>query len=117
MEGCVFCKIVKGELPSKKVIENDEVVVLYDISPAAPVHVLVVPKKHIEKLSESKKKDVELLGKLQLTAVEAARKLGVEKAFRLITFNGEGAGQSVFHLHYHLQGGWRGRTPNFHNIK
>lgn len=117
MSDCIFCKIVSGEVPSKKVYEDENVFAFNDTNPTAPIHVLIVPKKHIEKLSEVKTTDKALLGEVQIIAVNIAKKLGIKKAFRLITFNGEGAGQTVFHLHYHLQGGWKGEAPTPHNIK
>lgn len=106
MEDCIFCKIVSGQLPSKKEYEDDEILAFDDIKPSAPVHVIIIPKKHIRNLYEAKENDRLLLGKIQLTAVALAEKLGIGKAFRVSTLSGGGAGQEVFHLHYHLQGGW-----------
>ncbi len=108
---CVFCKIVAGKIPSTKVYEDEDVLAFNDINPLAPIHVLVVPKKHIDKLVSAQKEDVMLLGKIQLAAAEVAGKLGIEKAFRVLNANGAGAGQSVFHLHYHVRGGWKGGAP------
>lgn len=106
VEDCIFCKIIKGEVPSDKVWEDDDLLAFKDIKPSAPVHILIVPKKHIENVSSTTKKDLALLGKIQLTAVEIARKLNIADAFRVSTLNGKKAGQTVFHLHYHLMGGW-----------
>lgn len=111
MDDCVFCKIVKGEVPSKKVYEDDHILAFYDIHPLAPVHVLVIPKKHITKLSEAREEDESLLGKLQLTAAKIARDLKIDGAFRISLCNGKRAGQSVLHIHYHLRGGWEGEAP------
>ena len=110
-DDCVFCKVISGGIPSKKVYEDKEILAFYDINPLAQVHVLIIPKKHIAKLSEAKKEDAALLGKVQLAAAEIARKLKIDRAFRVSLCNGEGAGQSVFHLHYHLRGGWKGVAP------
>jgi histidine triad (HIT) family protein len=107
MQDCVFCKIIKGELPSKIEYEDDDLIVFQNIKPIAPVHVLIVPKKHIKNLSDISKEDGEVLGKILLTAKEMSVKLGIPDAFRVAVANGENAGQSVFHLHFHLTGGWR----------
>jgi histidine triad (HIT) family protein len=111
MDDCVFCKIVKGGIPSKKVYEDGDVLAFYDIHPIAPVHVLVIPKKHIAKLSEAQEEDENLLGKLQLVAAKTAKDLKIDDAFRVSLSNGKGAGQEVFHIHYHLRGGWEGEAP------
>jgi histidine triad (HIT) family protein len=111
MEDCIFCKIIRGEAPSEKVWEDEEILAFKDIKPSAPVHILIVPKKHIQNLSDTSSEDQALLGKIQLTAVEIAEKLGIKDAFRVSTLNGKNAGQVVFHLHYHLMGGWS-EKPN-----
>lgn len=105
MIDCLFCKIIRGEIPAQLVFEDEKSVVFNDINPQAPTHVLVVPKKHIASLSSSLDGDAPLLGHLQQTARQAAILLGVSDSFRLVTNNGRGAGQSVDHLHYHLLGG------------
>lgn len=107
MEDCIFCKIIAKELPSKIEYEDDDLIVFQNIKPLAPVHVLIVPKKHIINLSEVEKLDQELLGKLLLTAKEMAVKLGIIDSFRVAVANGKMAAQSVFHLHLHLTGGWK----------
>jgi histidine triad (HIT) family protein len=104
---CIFCKIVKGEIPSKKEYEDYDLVVFHDIHPLAPVHVLIVPRKHIPRLSETADSDRELLGKILIVAKTVASKLGISDAFRVTVANGEGAGQSVPHMHFHLTGGWK----------
>ncbi len=106
MEDCIFCKIVAGEIAANFVYQDDDFVAFKDIKPSAPVHVLVLPKKHIESLLFAAKEDQEMLGRLQLLAIKIARDLGIADGFRLSTNNGKTAGQVVFHLHYHLQGGW-----------
>jgi histidine triad (HIT) family protein len=103
---CIFCKIVKGELPSSKVYENDKVVAFHDIHPAAPKHVLVIPKKHIASMNEAAEEDRELLGELFLAAKHVARELGIaESGYRLINNCGPDGGQVVYHLHLHVLGG------------
>ena len=111
MEDCIFCKIVKKEIPGEVEIETETVLAFRDINPKAPVHILIIPKKHIENLANAAKEDLEILGSCQLVAKEIAEKNGTEKAFRLLTASGAGAGQTVSHLHYHLVGGWKDRIP------
>ncbi len=111
MNDCIFCKIVRGEIPSKKIYENSEILVFEDIYPKAPVHVLAIPKKHIASLSGVSLKDKNLLGGLQLKLAEIIKEKGIEDNFRVITFGGKKAGQTVFHLHYHLRGGWKTKAP------
>jgi histidine triad (HIT) family protein len=106
MEDCVFCKIVKGELPSTKVYEDDGVIAFNDTNPSMPIHILIVPKKHIENLSKARNEDLEILGKLQLVASKIAQDKGFYD-YKLVTNNGTKAGQVVFHLHYHLLGGFK----------
>ena len=103
---CIFCKIVKGELPSKKVFENDSVVAFHDIQPLAPKHVLVIPKKHIASMNEAKEEDRELLGELLLAAKKVAAELGIaESGYRLVNNIGSDGGQVVYHIHIHVLGG------------
>ena len=103
MSECIFCKIVDGEIPSNLVYENDDVIAFHDLSPQAPTHILVIPRKHISTLLDSAVGDTELLGKLQAAAIEIARQQGLDQdGFRLVTNCLEGAGQSVFHLPVHL---------------
>ena len=108
MNSCVFCRIVAGELPTQKGWEDEEIVAFKDVNPSAPVHVLVVPKRHIDKLTEATSQDRDLLGGLQLAAAVVAQKMGIADGFRLMLNNGASAGQVVWHLHYHVQGGWKG---------
>ena len=106
MEDCVFCKIVKGEIPSKKVYEDDEILAFYDINPIAKVHVLVIPKMHIKSLQELKEENKDLLFHLFEKINEVAKIVGVDKTgFRVISNVGEDAGQAVKHLHFHIIGG------------
>jgi len=107
---CVFCRIVQGHIPSRKVYEDDELVVFHDIHPAAPVHLLIVPKVHVESLISATGEHEPLLGKMLLLAPRLAREQGATDGFRLIVNNGPGGGQEVFHLHFHVLGGprpWR----------
>lgn len=106
MEDCVFCKIIKGEIPSKKVYEDDEILAFYDINPIAKVHVLVIPKMHIKSLQELKEENKDLLFHLFEKINEVAKIVGVDKTgFRVISNVGEDAGQAVKHLHFHIIGG------------
>ena len=106
MEDCVFCKIIKGEIPSNKVYEDDEILAFYDINPIAKVHVLVIPKMHIKSLQELKEENKDLLFHLFEKINEVAKIVGVDKTgFRVISNVGEDAGQAVKHLHFHILGG------------
>ncbi len=101
---CVFCNIIAGEIPSAKVYEDNDFIAFKDIKPAAPVHLLVVPKQHIARLSEAKEADRDILGRLLLLVGHIAREQGLD-SYRLIVNDGEGAGQTVFHLHAHILSG------------
>jgi histidine triad (HIT) family protein len=105
MSDCLFCKIIRGEIPTKKVYEDDHVFAFEDVNPQAPTHVLIIPKKHIAGLKEAQDKDAEIIGYSQLAAAKIARQRGIEKGYRTVYNVGPGAGQSVFHLHLHLLGG------------
>lgn len=106
VDDCIFCKIIKGEIPSKKVYEDEHVVSFHDISPIAPVHILTIPKKHISSLMDIKEEDKDLIGHIHLALQKVAREMGVEKeGFRVISNTGEHGQQTVFHIHYHLIGG------------
>lgn len=105
----VFGRIIRRELPADIVYEDELCVALRDINQQAPVHVLVVPRKEIAKLSDAKAEDQALLGHLLLAASKIARQLGVDDAFRIVISNGADAGQTVFHLHLHILAGRRFR--------
>lgn len=106
MEDCIFCKIVGGQIPATVVYEDDTVLAFNDIKPAAPVHVIIIPRKHIASVNELTEDNAGVIGDIHLAAKRIAEKLGIsEKGFRLINNCGVGAGQTVFHLHYHLIGG------------
>jgi histidine triad (HIT) family protein len=104
-DDCLFCKIIAGKIPSKKVYEDDKVYVFEDISPKAPTHVLIIPKRHIVGLKEAAPEDAEILGYCQLIAAKIGRKRGIEDGYRTVYNVGPRAGQSVFHLHLHMLGG------------
>lgn len=106
MSACVFCRIRDGELPSRKVYEDERVLAFHDINPQAPVHILVVPKKHIPSLAEVTEEDLELLGYLQLVIRRVAEQEGLAaEGYRVVVNTGRRAQQSVPHLHYHILGG------------
>jgi histidine triad (HIT) family protein len=105
MTNCQFCRIIAGELPAKKVYEDEHTFAFEDIHPQAPTHVLVVPKKHIRGLKEAAPEDAEVIGRCHLVAAQIARQRGVENGYRTVLNVGPGAGQSVFHFHVHLIGG------------
>lgn len=106
MEDCIFCKIIKGEIPSEKVYEDEEVLAFKDIQPAAPIHVLIIPKKHITNLMEVSNEDSELMGRIVEAIQKIAKQLGIEeKGFRIISNCGPDSGQEVMHLHFHLLAG------------
>ena len=103
---CLFCKIVIGEVPSKKVYEDDYVYSFYDINPVAPVHVLVIPKKHISSLTNLEEQDEVIVGKIYGVINKIAKQENIfESGFRVIVNCGEDGGQEVKHLHFHLIGG------------
>jgi histidine triad (HIT) family protein len=105
MADCIFCKIAAGEINARIVYEDPDLLAFLDLNPQAPTHALVIPRRHIARLTSAGEEDAELLGKIQLAAAKIAKVLKVEGAFRLVMNNGKGAGQSVDHLHYHLLGG------------
>jgi histidine triad (HIT) family protein len=102
---CLFCKVIAGTIPSKKVYEDEKVFAFEDINPQAPTHVLIVPKKHIVGLKEAAPENAEILGYCQLVAARLGRERNIENGYRTVYNVGPGAGQSVFHLHLHLIGG------------
>jgi histidine triad (HIT) family protein len=111
MPDCLFCRMTRGEVPTKKVYEDERVMAFEDINPQAPTHVLVIPKKHIAGLKEAGEQDAELIGYCQLVAAKVARERGIESGYRTVYNVGPRAGQSVFHLHLHLLGGRDLRWP------
>ncbi len=106
MEDCVFCKIIKGEIPTEKVYETEEILAFKDIHPAAPIHILVVPKKHISMLTDLKPEDEALIGKIYTTINKIAEQEGFKKqGYRVIANCGKDSGQEVMHIHFHVLGG------------
>lgn len=105
MDDCIFCKIIAGEIPSKKIYEDDDVLAFWDIAPQAPVHFLVIPKKHIPMPVDIAETDEQIVGKLLRIGAEIAKDQGVADGYRVIFNNGAKAGQVVFHLHMHILGG------------
>ena len=104
--GCLFCRIVAGEIPAEFIQRDDRSVVIRDIHPQAPTHLLVIPQEHIESLDDASQKDEALLGHLLRVAARVADAAGLaEGGYRAVINNGAGAGQSVFHLHVHVLGG------------
>ncbi len=111
MDNCLFCKIVEGSIPSTVVAETENVLAFEDINPAAPTHVLVIPKEHVaDSAADVSSKDANLLAEIFGIAQGIAGDRGLDDGWRLVTNVGPGAGQTVFHLHFHLMGGWN-RTP------
>ena len=106
MEDCLFCKIIKGEIPSTKVYEDEDILAFEDINPAAPIHTLVIPKKHITSLANLEKEDEKSIGKIYGVINKIAEEKGVkEKGYRVIVNCGKDGGQEVMHLHFHLLAG------------
>lgn len=102
---CVFCEIINGNIPSTKVYEDEYVTAFNDLNPQMPVHVLIVPKKHISSVNELCDEDAELVGRVFLAAKKIAEKLGLEGGYRIINNCGKDAGQTVMHLHFHMLSG------------
>ena len=106
MNDCIFCKIIAGDIPSSNVMDSDEIFAFRDINPQAPLHILVLPKRHIARLADMNQAEGGLAGKLLLAANKIARDLGRdEQGYRVVINNGETAGQSVAHLHLHVLSG------------
>ncbi len=101
----VFGKIIEGSLPSEKVYEDEDIIAIKDIAPVARVHILIMPKKSFHDLQSLPPEEFYLLGKIVAVAQKLAKEYGIEEGYRLLTNNGKGAGQTIFHLHFHLIGG------------
>jgi histidine triad (HIT) family protein len=105
-QDCIFCKIVEGSIPSTRVYEDDECIAFNDLSPQAPTHILIIPRKHIRSLADSEAHDRDTLGHLLVTAAEIARRDGSdENGYRVVINTNSDGGQTVFHLHVHLLAG------------
>jgi len=106
MNNCIFCKIIKKEIPSTIVYEDDDILAFRDINPVAPVHILVIPKKHIESVIELKEEDEKVVGKIYTVINKIAKQENInENGFRIVVNCGEDGGQEVKHLHFHILGG------------
>ena len=105
MSDCLFCRIVRGEIPARKVYEDEHVVAFRDISPVAPVHILVVPKEHVGSMAELEPRHEAAMGRLMVAAAQIAREQGCENGFRTIVNTGRIGLQEVYHLHLHILGG------------
>jgi histidine triad (HIT) family protein len=105
MSDCLFCKIIAGELPSDRVYEDEQVLVFKDINPKADVHLLMIPKKHVESLNDIGQEDDAVMAHMMRLLPKLAREQGLDEGYRTIINTGEGGGQIIFHLHIHLMGG------------
>jgi histidine triad (HIT) family protein len=105
MNDCIFCKIVAGQIPCRKIYEDDDVLAFHDIHPVAPVHFMLIPKGHVASLGECDESHRDVLGKILLLAARLAREQGLTDGFRTVINTGRGGGQEVFHLHVHVIGG------------
>lgn len=106
MSDCIFCKIVNNEIPSEKVFEDDKIIAFKDITPCAPVHILIIPRKHISSVNELDDDNQNVIGHIFLAAKNIAKNLGIsENGYRIVTNCGKDGGQTVGHLHFHLIGG------------
>jgi histidine triad (HIT) family protein len=102
---CVFCKIADGTIPSKKVYEDDKMLAFYDIEPAAPVHIVMIPKEHIASVDALSEENSDVIAHIFSKASEIARTVGLKNGYRITTNCGPDGGQTVFHIHFHLMGG------------
>ena len=102
---CIFCKIIANQIPSKRIQETDDIIVIADIAPKAPIHYLIIPKKHIKNIQSCTDIDQAMLGKILLMAKTLSQQLSGNQEFKLIANNGASVGQSVFHLHFHFLAG------------
>jgi histidine triad (HIT) family protein len=110
-KSCIFCKIVAGELPSKTIYTDESCIAFHDVNPQAPVHLLVIPRKHFASALEADEADEPLMGHLHRVAAKLAQQHKITDGFRVVVNTGIGAGQSVFHLHLHVLGGRPMRWP------
>jgi histidine triad (HIT) family protein len=108
---CVFCRIVHGQAPARIVYQDEDVTAFHDLNPQAPVHILIIPNRHISGVAQVEPQDTAMLGKLFAVARQLAEQEDVVSGYRLVINNGPRAGQSVFHLHMHMLGGRRLRWP------
>lgn len=112
MDNCLFCKIINGDIASKKVYENEHIIAFNDIDPKAPIHILVIPKKHIRSINELNSSDINLAGEIILAAKKIAKDQGVDsKGFRVVFNTNDDGGQTVYHIHMHIMGGRQMQWP------
>ena len=112
MDDCLFCKIAEGQIPSKIVYQDEDVVAFEDINPQAPHHILLIPRRHIASIADITEEDGPLLARVFMVAAKLAHQLGFdERGYRIVTNTGPDAGQSVFHVHFHLLGGRKFSWP------
>ena len=104
MDNCIFCKINSGEIPAKKVYEDDKITAFHDLDPQAPIHILMIPNKHIASMEDIREEDIELLGYMMNKIKEIAKLAGIENGYRTVINCGENAFQTVLHLHVHVLG-------------
>jgi len=106
MSDCIFCRIIQGEIPARKVFEDDQLIAIEDIAPTAPVHLLLIPKRHVVSLMDLTESDDLLVGRIHRVAASLARDRKIDQSgFRVVVNTNRDGGQSVFHLHFHLIGG------------
>lgn len=105
MSDCIFCKIVAGDIPCRKIFEDEDVLAFHDIHPAAPVHFMLIPKAHVASLADCGEEHQAVLGRILLLAAKLAKDQGLHDGFRTVINTGKGGGQEVFHLHVHVIGG------------
>jgi len=105
MSDCIFCRIVRDEIPARIVYQDEDVTAFHDLNPCAPVHILIIPNRHVAGVAQVEPKNAPVLGKLFVIARRLAEQENIVDGYRLVVNNGPGAGQSVFHLHVHLLGG------------
>lgn len=111
-DDCIFCKIIKGDIPSNKIYEDNKLIVIEDVNPQAPVHLLAIPKEHIPTILQLKQEHKELIGSIHLVANKIAKDKKIdEQGFRIVVNCNRGAGQTVFHIHFHILGGREMRWP------
>ncbi|MBT3738266.1 MAG: histidine triad nucleotide-binding protein [Candidatus Marinimicrobia bacterium] len=112
MDKCLFCKIINGDIAAKKVYENEHIIAFNDIDPKAPVHILVIPKKHIRSINELNSSDINLAGEIILAAKKIAKDQGIDsKGFRVVFNTNDDGGQTVYHIHMHIMGGRQMQWP------
>ena len=112
MDNCLFCKIINGDIAAKKVYENEHIIAFNDINPKAPVHILVIPKKHIRSINELNSSDINLAGEIILAAKKIAKDQGIDsKGFRVVFNTNDDGGQTVYHIHMHIMGGRQMQWP------